>query len=178
MARATRLASLVAAIVLFQGCGGPPATPAPGATPSPAISAQPSPTASAAPAPSPTSDLGALVANYSAIALKTNAARAQCSTDADAASANLASAKVAARKCLDDFRAVDADFKAVDWGPVQAQANRVVAAIDLLETLADQMANAATVAAFRAAYAQVLPAAATLLSRSDELQAALGIPPS
>lgn len=171
MGRTTRLAILVAAIVLVQGCGGPAASLTPAVSEQPSIAA-PSPT----PAPSPSPDLQALASDYAAIAVKTTAARAQCSTDVDAASANLASAKVAAQKCLDDFSAVSADFKAVNWGPAQPQADRVIAAIDALDTIAGQMANAATVAAFRADYDQILPAAATLLSTSDELKTALGLP--
>lgn len=173
MARQTELTILVVAMVLIQGCG------APAASPSPMITGQPSVVvASPTPAPTPSPDLGALVSDYSAIAAKTTAARAQCSTDVDAASANLASAKIAAQKCLDDFSAVSAGFKAVNWGPAQPQADRVIAAIDALDTIAGQMANAATVAAFRAAYDQLLPAAASLLSGSEALEAALGMPPN
>lgn len=129
------------------------------------------------PTASPSPDLAALASQYKTLALKTTAARDRCSIDANAAAANLTSAKAAAQQCLDDFSGVVADLKAINWDPVQSQADGVVAAIDTLDTLTGEMASAATVAAFRAASDQLPPAETTLLSAISRLRTALGLAP-
>jgi hypothetical protein len=161
---------LALAVLPIEGCGGPAAT----FTPSPATTQQ----ASFTPAPTvrPSPDLAALASEYTTIAVKATTARTQCAIDVDAAAANLTSARAAAQQCLDDFRGVVTDFKAISWGPVQPQADGVVAAINALDTLAAQMASAATAAAFRAAYDELPSAEVAFLSAANKLRTALGLP--
>ena len=168
MARTRWIVILALAVLPIVGCSSPAAlTPSPAATPSPT----PVPTAS----PSP--DLTALASQYKTLAVKTTAARERCSIDANAAAANLTSARAAAQQCLDDFSGVVADFKAINWGPVQSQADGVIAAINTLDTLTGEMVGAATVAAFRAASDQLTSAEATLLVAVSRLRTALGLAP-
>ncbi|MFI5254687.1 MAG: hypothetical protein ACHQ15_04445 [Candidatus Limnocylindrales bacterium] len=167
MARTRRLAILALVVSVMAGCGGSATTPSPLAP----TTLAPTPT------PSPSADLAALVSAYQTIASNTTAARGQCAIDKDAAAANLTSARAAAQKCLNDFSQVVADFEAIDWGPVQPQAESVIAAIDTLDTLAGQMAGATTVAAFRVAYDQLTAAEVKLLAAVNPLRAALGLPP-
>ena len=106
MARTRVLAIVTIAGLVIGGCGSSPVASAPGS----AATQQPSAPASVAtspsrplaptpaPTPSPTADVAALAARYQVIGVKTTAARARCKIDANAAAADLASAKAAAKR--------------------------------------------------------------------------------
>ena len=179
MARTTRLAILASTLLILGGCGNSAATPtAPAAT-----TQQPAPVATAAlaaspsPAASPSTGLSTLASAYSELAAKGNAAIVQCDKDRTAAAGNLTKAKAVAQECLTDYIGYVADLKAIDWGPVQPQADDVIAAMNKIDVLMTSMANANTDAAFMTAYDQLTPAAGDLLTAANALRAALGLPP-
>jgi hypothetical protein len=68
-------------------------------------------------------------------------------------------------------------LQAVSWGPVQPQADRVIATITKIDVLFDQMAHAPDAAAFRVAYNKIAAAVGDLLVVGTALREALGLPP-
>jgi hypothetical protein len=187
MARTGRLAILAAAILVLGGCGGSAATLAPpAATPTAAaVTTQPLTAAAPTPAPTPTptpaasasSALAPLASTYAGIAAKGEAVVVRCLGAKAAASGSLVKAKAAARACLADSRAYVADLKAVSWGPLQPQADNLIAAIDAVNVLLARMANATTDGAFTDAYDQLPSAEANLLVAATAFRRALGLPP-
>jgi hypothetical protein len=139
-------------------------------------SQQPSGTSAVATiAASPSPDLASV---YTALSEKSNAAVDQCNKDRIAAgSSSLTKAKAAAAECLATYIGYVADLKAIDWGPVQPQADDVIAAMNKVDSLMEQMINASNASIFRAAYNQLPSAAAALLATASVLRAALGLSP-
>ena len=179
MALAKPLIFLAAAALFFGGCGGGSATTtAPTGQQQPSGRATPTLAASSAPTASATIDVAALPSRYSGIAAKGNAAIVQCNKDKTAASGDLTKSKAAAQECLTSYTSYAADMKAINWGPAQPQADKVIAAMDKIDVITAKMAAAATEADFIASYQQIAPAAAELLTAANALRAALGLPPA
>lgn len=180
MARANRLAVLAVTVVVLGGCGGSGTTPGASAAttqPSsvvttPALTLTPAATASSSP------DLAALASQYTALADKGNAAVAECDKDKAAAVSSLAKSKVAAQGCLTTYIGYVADLKAISWGPVQPQADKVIGDMDDIDALIVQMINAPDASTFRAEYDQLTPLGVTLLADANAMRAALGLPPA
>lgn len=178
MARANRLAILAVTVLVLGGCGGsatPSASSSTGQQPSGVTS--PGLTPSSAPTASPSPGLASLASQYSAAADKGNVAIVQCNKDKSAASGDLAKGKAAAQECLTAYTAYVAALKAVNWGPVQPQADKVVAAMDKIDALVAQMTTATSLTAFVAAYDQLAPIEVGLLVAANALRASLGLPP-
>ena len=152
MARTKPLAALAATALVLGGCGSSTTTPAASAatTQQPPVIATPALTPSPAPTVSPSFDLSPLASQYTGIADKVNMAIAQCSKDAAAAVGSLTKAKAVAQKCLTAYSHYGLDFKAVNWGPAQPQADNVIAAMNTVDTLFTKMAHAADATTFRA----------------------------
>lgn len=180
MAHAKPLVTLAVAAMLFAGCGGGSATTPTASTGGQQPSGQATPTLaeSSAPMASATVNVAALPSQYNNIATKGNAAIVQCNKDKTAASGDLTKSKVAAQECLTSYTSYTADMKAINWGPAQPQADKVIAAMDKIDVLTGQMAAATTEASFMASYQQIASAAAELLTAANALRAALGLPPA
>jgi hypothetical protein len=178
MARAKPLVTFAVAALFFAGCGGGSATTPTASTGQPASNQAPTLAASSAPTASATVDVAALPSRYSDIAAKGNAAIVQCNKDKTAASGDLTKSKVAAQECLTSYTAYAADMKAINWGPAQPQADKVIAAMDKIDLITGQMAAATTEAGFMASYQQIASAAAELLTAANALRSALGLPPA
>jgi hypothetical protein len=178
MARAKRLTTLAVTVLVFGGCGGAAATPT-GSSASPQHSSVASPALGSAPAASasPTLALTALASTYSAASDKGNAALVQCDKAKAVIGGSLDKAKAAAQQCLAGYTAYVADLRAVDWGPTQPKVDAVIAAMDKIDTLVGQMANASSETVFTAEYQQLAPAEVALLGAANSLRSALGLPP-
>ena len=126
----------------------------------------------------PTSELAPIAAAYSAIAARGDAAVVQCNRERVAAQGGtLAKAKTVAADCLASTSGYVAELKAVNWGPVEPQADKVIATIVRIDALFAQMANASDAAAFRIAYEETGAAVGDLLVFGTALREALGLPP-
>lgn len=169
MARTRRLALLAATILILGGCGGS-TTPASAAT-----SRGPSPAATQGPAQS--ANLASLASQYEAIAARGDVSDAQCDKDKAAAAGSLVKSRAAAQECLADHLPYLDALKAIDWGPAQPQADGVIAAVNRVDALDEQMAGAVTLAGFMVAYDQVAPATTEFVAAANALRAALGLPP-
>jgi len=178
--RATaRLAILTVMVLVLAGCAGAAGTPSsslPSSAPSAAVTA--TPTANPTPAVSPSPDLAPLAATYTTIAAGGTAAVLQCDREKAAANGTLADAKAIAQACRDGYVKYIAAMKAVAWGPVQAQADGVIAAAETCDALVLEMVNAADGSTFRAAYARLPAAEDRLLLSADAMRKALGLPPA
>jgi hypothetical protein len=177
MARTKRLAILALAVLVLGGCGGSSTTPtgSGGTTQRPSGVATPS----SAPTASPTANLAALASQYTSIASQGNDALVQCNKDKTAAvGGSLTKLQAAAQECLNAYTPYIAAFEAVNWGPAQPQADKVIAAINKILTLTEQMVNATDETTFTAAYDQLASAATDLRTAANVLRAALGLPPS
>lgn len=192
MARTRRLAILAATVLVLGGCGGSSATPTASALATPTAPALATPTASAAATPAPTPSPAPTASPSSSPSFSTAAAAsqltqisgsaklavAQCNADKAGAATSLSKAKAAAQECLTAYSQYVADFVAVDWGPAQPQADKVIDAINGIVTLVRQMANATSAASFKVYYDQLPAATASLLTAANALRAALGMPPA
>jgi hypothetical protein len=136
------------------------------------------PTVSSAPAASPSPDLTTLAGQYTAIADAGNIALAACNKDKAAAVGSLAKSKVAAQECLTTYIGYVGALKAINWGPAQPEADRVIGDMDKIDSLMVQMINAPDASSFRVAYDQLDPLGVTLLADADAMRAALGLPPA
>ena len=177
MARTKRLAILAVTFLVLGGCGGSGTTPITSAATSqqPSVGAGPTVTQSAV---SSAAALASLASQYTDLSNKGNAAVAQCNKDKTAAVGSLTKSKAAAQECLTAYSQYVADFVAVDWGPAQPQADKVIDAINGIVTLVRQMANATSAASFKVYYDQLPAATASLLTAANALRAALGMPPA
>ena len=122
--------------------------------------------------------MASLAPQYAALAGKGDAALVLCGKVKTAAAGSLAESKAAAQECLNSYSGYVAEMKAINWGPVQPQANRVIDAIDKLDVLMVRMAKATSAAALTAAYGQLTPAGVALLVAATALRVALGLPPA
>jgi len=180
MARTKRLAILAVTVLVLGSCGGSATTPTASAatTQQPSVVATPAPTPSPSPTASQSSDLARLASQYSEISDEGNVAIVQCNKDkAAAVGGSLAKSKAAAQECLTSYIGYVADLNAINWGPVQPEANNVIDAMNKIDVLMEQMANATSAATFRAAYDQLASAEVGLLVAANILRAALGLPP-
>ena len=163
----SRLAILTVVVLVLAGCGG-----AADHEPEPAVQrchpvpTATAPTASPHPGVSPSSDLAPLAATYTTIAAGGTAAVRQCDREKAAANGTLADAKAIAQACRDGYVKYIAAMKAVAWGPVQAQADAVIAAAEACDAIVLEMVNAADGSTFRAAYAGPRFAAGRLTPRA------------
>jgi hypothetical protein len=138
-----------------------------GTTPTPTLTLTPTPTAA---------DIKTLASEYSTISDAGNTAIAQCNKAKAAASGDLAQSKLAAQACLTGYSVYRNAMKDINWGGSQPQADGVIAAMDKIDALITQMANASDMAAFRTASDQLPSAAVALLKVVNTLRAALGLP--
>lgn len=178
MARTKRLAILAVTVLVLGGCGGS-ATPTPsgGTSEHPLVVATATSTSSQAPTASPSADLPSLASKYLALSATASTAVTKCNQDKVGA-VGLTKLKQVALECLTAYSAWTESMKAVHWGPVQPQADKVIEAMDKIDGLAGLMANAASDATFQASYHQLPAATAALLVAADRLRAALGLPPA
>lgn len=174
-----RLALLAVSVLVVGGCGGSASTPtaSAGTNQQPSVVATATLTQSQAPTASPSAGLASLAAQYSAAADKGNAAVGQCNKAKAAAAGDLTKSKIAAAECMTAYSAYVADLKAVNWGPAQPQVDKVLAAMDKIDGLVAQMANATSDTTFRASYNQLAPAEVGLLAAANALRKVLGLPP-
>jgi hypothetical protein len=179
MARTKGLAILAATVLILGACSGSSTTPTASATTQqPSVVAAIALTPSAATAASPSPAVASLASAYSEIADKGNAALVQCNKDRAAAIGSLTKAKAAAQECLNTYIGYVTDLKAINWGPVQPQADKVIADMDNIDSLMVLMINAPDATSFRSAYDQLDPMGATLLVDANAMRAALGLPPT
>jgi hypothetical protein len=173
--------------VLLAGCGGataspsatPPVTPSamtspantPAPTPTPALTATPIPTASQS------ADLAALGATYTQIYAGEAAADAKCNQlKMPATNGTLADAQAIAQACRDGYMPYLSGLLATSWGPVQPQADNVIAAANAVDALVVDMINAPDISTFRTAYDQLSAARTALVIKAEVLREALGLP--
>ena len=179
MARAKRLTILAMTVLVFGGWGGAAAPPT-GSSASPQASSVATPAllgSSSAAVASPTLALKALASTYSAASDKGNAALVQCDKAKAVIGGSLDKAKAAAQQCLAGYTDYVAALKAVNWGPTQPKVDAVIAAMDKIDTLVGQMANASSETVFTSEYQQLAPAEIALLEAANSLRSALGLPP-
>ena len=103
--------------------------------------------------------------------------RAQCIRGRAAATGSSAKSKAVTQACLTSANRYVAELNAIKWGSVQPQADTFIKAIDRIDALLGQMANATTAATVRTDYDQLVQGAAELLVADGALRAALGLPP-
>ena len=139
--------------------------------------ATPALTPSPAPSASPSADLASLASQYTDLSDKGNAAIVQCNKDKAAAVGSLAKSKAAAQERLTSYIGYVADLKAINWGPAQPQADKVIDVLNKIDTLMEQMANATSASTFRVAYDQLPLAEVDLLVAANALRVALGLSP-
>ncbi|MFI5211233.1 MAG: hypothetical protein ACHQ2E_12360, partial [Gemmatimonadales bacterium] len=179
VARTGQFAILAVTALLVWGCGSSATTPTASTLapepPTPAVT----PTLAATPvqAANPTPDLASLASQYATISANGDAAVAQCTRDRAAAASSLVQAKAMAQQCLTSTSGYVAQLKAINWGPVQPQADKVIAAVDAIEGLLGQMVNASSAATLRTEANQLVPASGRLLIAASALRSALGLPP-
>ena len=177
-----RLAVLVAAALALGGCGSAVVTSAaPPGTPSPtplAATATPVPTQVPTPTPGPSAVLAGLASQYTVLATKGDTVLAQCEKDRQQAGSSLTKRKAAAQDCLDTYDKVVAQVQGTTWGPVQAQADAVTAAMANVRAIVQQMADASSDSRFMAAYGRLSSAEQDLLTCVNTMRAALGLPPA
>lgn len=179
MGRVDRLAILMVATLALGGCAGAASAPAsalPSSAPTVALSATPA--VSPTPTVSPSPDLTPLAATYTGIAAGGTAALDQCNREKAAANGTLVEARAIARACRNSYLQYIAALKAVNWGPVQPQADNLIAAADTCDAIVLEMVNATDGTTFRAAYDRLPAATTNLLARADALRADLGLPPA
>lgn len=121
-------------------------------------------------------DIKTLASQYSTISEAGNTAIAQCNKAKAAAAGDLDQSKLAAQACLTGYSVYQNAMKGINWGGAQPQADAVIAAMDKINTLITQMANAADMTSFRAASDQLPSAAVALLKVVNTLRTALGLP--